>query len=274
MVRRACRSSCPSWIIYFARIGQLAKGIIFISIGLLSAHAAWLGQAEASGSRGALRSVAAQPFGRALLLVLIAGLVCYVLWLLLEVVADVNAQGRDFRGLLLRARSLGVAVIYSGLTAGALKILLGASSSDDGNSAAQDWTQQALQAPLGGWLVIAIGLGVSAGGLFLIFQAVRRNFEKKLDLSPLAERTRRWVLRICVFGLCARGIVFVLIGVFLIQAGMESNAGKARGLGGALQALRAQPYGTALFLIVAAGLAAYGCYSCLRARYGRWGEHG
>lgn len=262
----------PAWINYFARIGQVAKGVIFISIGLLSAHAAWLGQGEASGSRGAMRSVAAQPFGQAVLLVLVGGLICYVLWLLLEAVADANSKGRDARGLLLRARSLGVAVIYSGLTAAALKTVLGAASTGNENSAAQDWTRYALQAPLGGWVVLVIGLGVIASGLMMIYRAAQRKFEEKLKLSELSGMTRRWVSRICVFGLSARGIVFVMVGFFLIQAGLQSNAGKARGLGGALDALRAQPYGIVLFVLVATGLTAYGCYCCLRACYGRWGE--
>jgi hypothetical protein len=72
--------------------------------------------------------------------------------------------------------------------------------------------------------------------------------------------------------LIAQGVVFTIAGVFLIQAGWQSNPQKARGLGGALNALQAQPHGRWLFATVAAGLTAYGIYCCLRARYGKWGE--
>ncbi len=261
----------PAWIVYFARLGQLAKGVIFLSIGLLSAQGAWDGGGKASDSRGALRSVAEQPFGRTMLFALIAGLVCYIFWRLLEAFADVNGRGRNARGLFLRVRSLGVAVVYCGITAAAVRTLLG-TPGHEGGSATQDWAQRLLDAPFGGWLLIGVGLGVIAGGVVKIHHAFTGKFEKKLELSELRDATRRWVLRLCAFGLSARGIVFGIIGIFFIQAGMESNAGKARGLSGALEALHAQPYGRALFAIVAAGLAAYGCYCCLRAWYGRWGE--
>lgn len=115
-------------------------------------------------------------------------------------------------------------------------------------------------------------LGIVAGGFFKGLRAYKRKFEKKLALANLSAHTRRWLTGLCIFGLIARGVVFVIIGGFLMQAGWQSDPEKARGLPGALQALRAETYGSCLFAIVAAGLAAYGIYCGVRAFYGRWGE--
>jgi hypothetical protein len=64
-------------------------------------------------------------------------------------------------------------------------------------------------------------------------------------------------------------VVFGIVGVFLILAAWHSNAGKARGLSGALRALEQQSYGQWVLGIVALGLIAYGFYMLVQARYRR-----
>jgi len=254
------------WIIMIGRIGYLAKGVIFTCVGLLSAAAG--GRGGASDSRGAMQTIAQQPFGHALLLALIIGLVCYIIWRVLAAVADAENRGRDAKGLALRARALFVAGIYCSITAAAVKTFMGASHSNGGgNRSAQDWTATALAAPLGSFVVVAIGAAIVIGGGYQCYRAYKEKFVEKLDL--VSASAHEWILRICAFGLAARGVVFVMAGVLLIQAGLQSNAAKARGLSGALNALHAQPFGRWIFAVVAVGLAAYGVYCCVKARYGR-----
>jgi hypothetical protein len=65
----------------------------------------------------------------------------------------------------------------------------------------------------------------------------------------------------------ARGVVFVIVGLFLIHAGVDANPREARGLGGALRVLEAQPFGRVLFAITALGLFAFGIFRCTMAYY-------
>ncbi|NEQ27723.1 MAG: DUF1206 domain-containing protein [Microcoleus sp. SIO2G3] len=61
--------------------------------------------------------------------------------------------------------------------------------------------------------------------------------------SQRDERHRKtWATRIGRFGLAARGIVYSIIGFFLIQAARLSNSNRVRGLEGALDSLARQPY--------------------------------
>jgi hypothetical protein len=260
------------WIIRLGRIGYLAKGVIFVCVGLLSANAAFRGNGgRATDSRGAMQTIVQQPFGKALLLALIAGLVCYIVWRALAAITDAERRGSDAKGLAMRARSLFVAAIYCGITAAAIRTLLGSRRSGGGDKSAQDWTATALATPFGSWTVMLIGAAVIAGGLYQCYRAYNEKFEEKLELGELTAQAREWIVRTCAFGIIARGIVFAIAGALLIQAGLQSNPAKARGLGGALNTLHGQPFGRWLFAIVAAGLAAYGIYCCVRARYGRIG---
>ena len=270
---RFVNGSLAPWIISVGRIGYLAKGLIFICVGLLSAAAALRGGARATDSRGVMQAIVQQPFGHALLLALILGLVCYIVWRTLAAIADAGGKGSDVKGLALRARSLVVAGIYSGITAAAVRTLMGATrTGGGGDQSARDWTARVLATPFGSWTVMLIGAAVLGGGAYQCYRAYKEKFEEKLDLSELTAEGRDWIVRVCGFGLTARGIVFAIAGTLLIQAGLQSNPAKARGLGGALNSLHAHLFGRWLFALVAAGLAAYGVYCCVKARYGKIGE--
>ena len=76
-----------------------------------------------------------------------------------------------------------------------------------------------------------------------------------------------WATQIGRFGYAARGVVFVLGGLFLVEAARTADPQHAKGLDGALQTLAQQPHGPWLLGIVALGLVAFGIYSILCARW-------
>jgi len=66
----------------------------------------------------------------------------------------------------------------------------------------------------------------------------------------------------------ALGVVFTIIGIFMIVAAVQFNPQKAKGLDTALsELLHLPPFGPVLLGIVALGLIAYGVYSFVEARY-------
>jgi hypothetical protein len=90
-----------------------------------------------------------------------------------------------------------------------------------------------------------------------------------MDLSQVSNTHKEWIIAIARFGLAARGVVFSIIGFFLIQAARHYDPSEVRGLGEALQVLAQQPYGAWIMGIVALGLIAYGIYMIIQGRYRR-----
>jgi hypothetical protein len=63
------------------------------------------------------------------------------------------------------------------------------------------------------------------------------------------------------------GLVFGVVGVFLVVAAATFDANKAQGLDGALRKIAATPLGPWLLVAVALGLVTFGVYSCCEARW-------
>jgi Domain of Unknown Function (DUF1206) len=112
----------------------------------------------------------------------------------------------------------------------------------------------------------AVGLIIVAAGIGTAIKGLRASFEKDLGVQV---QVRRWVVPLGRLGFMACGLVFVIVGVFLVNAALDADPGEARGLGGALRVLRAQPFGRVLFGITALGLFAFGIFQLVVASYRR-----
>jgi Domain of Unknown Function (DUF1206) len=77
------------------------------------------------------------------------------------------------------------------------------------------------------------------------------------------------VARLARFGVAARGVVFGLVGWFLVRAALKHDWHRASGFDGALRALARHDHSAWLLGIVAFGLIAYGLYQLVQARYRR-----
>lgn len=254
------------WVERLARFGYAAKGAVYGIVGLLAAQAAFGTGGKTTDTQGALQTILTQPFGKVLLGLVAIGLIGYVLWRFVQAIKDPENKGTDAKGL---AQRLGYAVnglIYGSLALSAVRLVLGSGGGGNRN-ATQDWTARLLSQPFGHWLVGTTGAFIIGLGFYQFYTAYSAKFRKEMNLTQLSDTERKWVIGIGRFGLAARGIVFCVIGFFLIQAARQSDPSEVRGLGEALQALEQQPYGPWILGVVAVGLVAYGIYMVIQARY-------
>ncbi|HEY8381960.1 MAG TPA: DUF1206 domain-containing protein [Microvirga sp.] len=250
-----------------ARWGYGARGIVYGLVGGLALlAAAGNSGGQTGGSRSALETLLEQPFGKVWLGLIAIGLAGFAVWRIVEPITDADRLGSSWKALGRRAVHLVGGGIYGSLAFFALGLALGWGSGRGGGEdrAAQDWTAWLLSQPFGQWLVGAIGLGIIGAGLAFIWKAWRGNVTEHLALPG---DTRRWAVPLGRLGFAARGVVFALVGWFLIGAALRSRSSEVKGLGGALDALSAQPYGWVLLGLTAAGLFAFGMFGLVQAHY-------
>lgn len=267
-VRDAALHAGPT-IEFLARAGYAAKGVVYGLVGGLALLAAFNSGGQTTGSRGALRSLLDQPFGQVLLGVIAAGLAGYALWCFVRAVFDPERDGTGWKGLGKRAFQFGKGVVHVGLVVAAVGMIRGTGGGGDDDRGLEQWTAWLMSFPAGIWLVGIAGAAVALYGARQLYRAWTTDLDDQLSLGRMGPTAARWTIRFSRFGMAARGVVFAVIGGFLIAAAMHSDPSEAKGVGGALRTLEQQPYGPILLGLVALGLMAYGAYELIRARYRR-----
>jgi hypothetical protein len=251
------------WYEVLARVGLVAKGISFGLVGVLALKLALGSGGHATSRQGALKEVAQHPFGEVVLIALAAGFAAYALWRLIEGFA---APGDDKKKWSKRLGGTGRAAIYAALTFSALKLVIGAGGGGQSQDQKAHKTAAVVLAwPAGTWLVGIAGAVVVGVGLFQFWRAFSRKFEERW--RGMGRDAKRWFVPLGIAGHVARGIVFGLIGVFVIKAAVDYNPKDAIGLDGALQKLAHASYGPWLLGLTAAGVVCYALYCFVDARY-------
>ena len=248
------------------RVGYAVKGVLYALIGVLALDAALSG-GDPEGQSGALASLADEPFGSALLWILVVGLAAYALWRFVLAATDPEHEGDDASGIVHRVGYVVSGVAYGGLAYSAYQIVSGGSA---GSGGSEDRTATLLGLPGGRWLVGLVALVVLGYGVYQFVRAYRASFMESFRLEGPAARRRDLVKRAGQWGLAARGVVYLLIALFLGQAALRSDADQAGGLDQALGTLQGQGYGPWLLGAVAVGLVMYGVYCWVNAAYRRY----
>lgn len=246
-----------------ARVGLVSYGLVHLMISLSALRLAWGGSGGGSAdSSGALTTLAAQPFGRVLLVAVAIGLVALALWQAsVAIWGYSNSKGK----VRQKASSAGRAVVFLALGVSSAKIALGSASSSSRSEGQA--TSGVLTWPGGQVIVVAAGVLVVAVGVLSVVKGVRKSFSDDIDVSSMSRGWARTVIRLGQIGYVTKGIALAIVGALLGYAAVSFDPAKAQGLDGAMQAILAQPFGRFLLTAVALGFLAFGVFAILQSRY-------
>ncbi len=248
------------------RAGYVARGAVYLSIGLCAWLAALRLTPHARGSIGALEAWAQWPFGVAMIGLAMVGLFAFMGWRVLQAVFDADRQGRSLKAWLSRGGQMVSGLVYGGLALSLFGLLetFDELREVDEQARTREMVASVLAWPGGGLAVMAAGLFVLAAGVGNMVQAMSPRFAQRLDCDGETRRQAGWIGRL---GYLARGAAFLPAGAFVLQAGLHARANEATGLGGALDALESLPFGRPVMACVALGLMAFGVYALFEARF-------
>lgn len=245
---------------WLAKAGYTARGVVFLLIAGLALFSGVAGGKPETKS--AISTLLDQPFGRVWVGLIGLGLFGFVAWRLAQALADSDGHGTDAKGVFVRTALLGSAVTYVGVAGYALghAVNMGSGSKGSGERGLAEWI---MAQPFGSYLAIAVGLGFIIGGVVTASKGVMRKFEKYVRIPD-----RRGILTtICIYGLVARGVVFAVTGLLFAYAGFRVDPSEAGSMSDALDWLSQLPLGSVIYVVIAVGLAAFGIYNLIEARY-------
>ena len=265
---RSSRKPVPSWVEPVARVGYATKGAVYIFIGALAVLVALDAGGRTTDTHGAFKEIYSKPLGQVLLGAIALGLAAYAIWRVSEAFFDAEGKGNDLKGISIRIGYVCSGLLHAALASSAARLVLG-ERIESSEQSQKSYTARIMQLPFGPLLVGLAGAGFIVFGLYQIYKGYKAKFRKKLKVDAMSESEDKWAARFAKAGLSARGVVFSMIGYFLIVSALRYDPNEVRGLGGALRSLAEQPFGKVLLGVVATGLAIYGIYMLIEAKYHR-----
>jgi len=253
---------------HLARLGYASKAFVYATVGVLAAAAALNQGGSITDTRGALRVILSHPFGNMVLFVLSVGLCGYSVWRVLDAFLDPDRHGNGARGLLVRIGGVFRALVYGGLGVEAFRLARGLRASGSNDAQMRMWTAEVMRWPLGVWLIALVGLITAGYGVSEIVEAIREKEDPKRDLGSLDSGTRRLLNRISRFGVAARAVIIVALGILLVRAAVRHEPGQAEGVRGSMIEL-AGAGGRWALAFIALGMIGYAVDQALHARYRR-----
>lgn len=254
------------WVEHFVRFGFLSKGMVYLIMGLLATQAA-IGTDEAAGTFGVLAQIAAQPFGKFLLIALTMGLAGYVFWRLIQAAIDPEHNGKLDRKLILQRIGYAMSGLgYASIVYTAITMMIGLEENDD---TIEDLAAELMEQSWGLWVLLLGGIAVVGVGISFIYGACTGAYIS--EFKPAIDKTlESWATRIGKLGYAARGVSFIIMGGFVILASLLADSDTAGSLGATLQRLQQQPLGSFWLGLIAFGFMSYAVYMFLVTWYRRF----
>ncbi|KTC36775.1 hypothetical protein AO260_32155, partial [Pseudomonas sp. ABAC21] len=229
-------------LVTLARGGYAARGLLYLIIGIFALLAAQ-DATKPKDSHKSLEALLSQPFGYFLIGVVVAGLLAFAAWRVLQATRDVDHHGKAFKGLVIRAGLLAGGMVNGALAFFALGLLVsGIRSSGDSGGQTKDWLAHFLSWDHSNLLVYLIALVPFGVGVAHIIKGWKASFEKYM---------------------------FLEISVLLAISGSAYQAMDPPGMKEALDALQNLPAGWLILIVMALGLIAFSVYSFSEAFWRR-----
>lgn len=251
-----------------SRFGFAANGFVYLSVGILLLASAIGMRGQAVDPHGVLYVLAQQPFGRLWLILIGAGLWAFVGWRVLQAVFDVDHEGPDLKGWVVRATQGFSGLAYAVLASGVFELLdeVGPNMGAEQLAENQEKAGVLLGLPFGGAALIVIGLVIAGVGIGNVVMGIVNDFGATLICS---KTVCRWVLPLARVGYVARGLAYLPLALFVTLAGYRARSSEVQTFATALDALERQPGGAIMLGLTAGGLIAFGLYAFVEARFRR-----
>jgi len=251
---------------YAARAGFAVSGLLHLLIAYIILQIAF-GSGGNADQSGALATLAGQTGGTVILWVAAVGLVALGLWRIAEAIVgskpgEGSGHRHDDTPVWKRAKSIGLAIVNFAIALSAARFAMGSGQQSTQQNAGL--SAQMMQSGWGKALLIVVALGLVAVGGYHVYKGAAKKFLKDLRVSG-----GTGITAVGITGYVAKGVVLAGAGVLVIVATMQADPTKATGFDAAVKTLGHAPFGKVLLVVAALGIAAFGAYSFVRARYGR-----
>lgn len=255
--------SWHDWFKPFARLGYGARGVVYLVLAIFIVSAA-LTTGSGGDSKDAVRFITQSTASAILAPLLIVSLAGYCLWRIIQAVFDTDDHGLAPAGLAVRAGLMGSAATYGFLMLYAFSLWWGGFVVS-GDGAGTGFAKTAARFIGAGPVSLILSAVFMIVGGAHIWKAVTRKYRDHIEATPGSEW---WIDAAAIGGLCARGVIFLIIAFLLFRHGLAGQEGRAS-LADALDFIASLPFGAWLLAATGGGFFLFSVYSFSEAIWRR-----
>ncbi|MCY0096240.1 DUF1206 domain-containing protein [Hoeflea ulvae] len=256
------QTSWHDWFKPFARLGYGARGVVYLVLAVFIVSAA-LTTGSGGDSKDAVRFITQSTASAILAPLLIVSLAGYCCWRIVQAVFDTDEHGISPKGLAVRAGLIGSAASYGFLMAYTFSLWWGSAMSS--GSSSDGFARTAAGFIGAGPVSVILSTIFAIVGVAHIWKAITGKYREHIDAS---ETVMRWIDMAAIGGLCARGVIFLVIAFLLFRHGLAGEEGRAS-LADALGFIADLPLGAWLLGATGAGFFLFSAYSLSEAIWRR-----
>ncbi|MDT0641744.1 DUF1206 domain-containing protein [Zunongwangia sp. F363] len=247
-----------------ARTGYVAKGTVYAITGVLTFLAAFNLGGQKTGKLQVIEFLEKQPFGKALLILIGLGFLCYSCWRFIQAIQDPEGEGKNAQAKLERTGFFASGLLYLILAGYSIMQAFNPGSS----SGSSQQKASFLAGDAGVYIYAIVGMGLIIASFYQFKKVFTGTFLDKFKERSVSETKRRKTIEHTgKMGLAARGTILAILAYFFIHAAIVSNITDIKGTADAFSFLQEYSYGSWLMGLVAAGLVCYSVYVFMMVRY-------
>jgi hypothetical protein len=212
-------------ISYLPVYGCIATGIIYAAIGVI-AILSFLKIRHGGADESSMMAILAEyVIGKIIILIILLGTVCYIIWRFYETITDPYDYGKNIKGLIKRtgialSTLADILIVYA-----AVRVLLGAGNiQQDGQPKEEQEMVRNMLNNYGQFPVISIGVIYLATAVIQLLYGITRGYRERVDIERFSFFFRNIIHILAWAGYFARGIILGIIGFFFVKAGVIEDA--------------------------------------------------
>lgn len=243
------------------KYGCFSTGIIYSAIGIIAILSFFRLKDGGADENRLMAWLDQYLMGKIIVLIILAGTVCYIIWRFHEAVSDPYGYGKGKSGIAKRT-GIALSTLADVLIAfSASRFLFAKGGTDEKDLLPQLRLSfdNIMQKDNGEIIVVSLGGIVIITAIVQLIYGVTRGYRERLEVEEFSPASKKIVHFLGIAGYVARGIIIGITGWFYLIAGLKSDAGRIVDTDKAFDFV-GDNIGHPAFIILAAGTIFYGLF--------------
>ncbi len=250
------------------RLGYFSRGVFYSLIGIFAFSLALGIGKGAISQQDIFLSISHIPYGFWVLFIFLIGMAGYSLWGFIRATMDYLFPHHTHIPFVKRIGYIFSGIFYASLLFPILAILFNKPENSAHTDSLKNISAMLLHIPFGQVFLFAIGITSFFSGCMQIRRAMLAKKTSDVNYSKKIKNDHIFLV-ISRIGIASRGLIWTMVGIFAIIAGVYADPSRIQDTNEVFNTLKFLPFGSFIVMILACGFILFGLYSMSLSVWGK-----